>query len=105
MKWPTPAENKSKNAARNKFLGACSVHAHPKAKIMVEIPGKASFQAALLGWDDYTMVLQRENGRVLLVWQAPGLQVAPLHGEFIKQGESKDGQRSDGETENPSSDD
>lgn len=96
MKWPTPAENKSKNAARNTFLGRCSIHAHPDAKIVVEIPGKTTFQAALLGWDDFTMIIERDNGKVMLIWQIPGLVVSPVDGVFQQEGESGEQQRSDG---------
>lgn len=82
MNWPTPGTNRGRNAARNKFLGACSIHAHPDARVIVDTPGRPSFQATIVGWDDYTIVILGESGRPGLLWQQPGMRISPLHGEF-----------------------
>jgi hypothetical protein len=83
MTWPTPKDNASPNAACNKFLGLlCSDPARdkPPNKIMVEAPGSRSFKAVLLGWDAYSLILQLEDGRVMLMFKEPGTKIYPYEG-------------------------
>jgi hypothetical protein len=97
IKFSTPGKDRAKNAAKNKFLSLCSTHAHPDARIVIEMPGTPTFQAELLGWDDYTMVIRRDNGRLTLIWQQPGMKISPADNKmYPPTKESNDGQRSDG---------
>jgi hypothetical protein len=88
--WPTPKEQRSPNAATNKYLGECIIDAL-RGNIMVECPGRSTFKAKLLGWDRYSLILEREDGQVVLMVKAPGMMIYPEEG-FPKK-ESEDGQR------------
>ncbi len=105
MRWPTPKDTGSPNAACNKYLGACSGSAQAPIKLMVEVPGQRSFKAELVGWDAYCLIFRLEDKREVLMFKAPGTKIYPESGFPNTQGESTDGQRSDGETEKPSSND
>lgn len=100
MRWPTPGQSNSPNAACNKFLGLlCSEGARLPIKIMVECPGQRSFRAELLGWDAYSLILQVEDGKEVLMIKAPGMKIYPWEG-FTNQGEKQNGQQhGDGQTE------
>lgn len=76
--YTTPSTGRGRNATRNLFLSKCSISAHPSARVTIELPGRPPMEGALLGWDDYTLVLRSAAGRVSLIWQAPGMRVVPL---------------------------
>lgn len=94
MRWPTPKDAGSPNAATNKFLSMCS-------KIVVSCPGHNTFKAELLGWDAYSLILRREDGRVIMLVKAQGLIIYPEEG-FQKE-RDKNGQR-DGQVEKQNAD-
>lgn len=86
MTWSTPRVANNRNALKNHFLQSVSVQSNMDARVNIEIPGKTMYQAALLGWDDYTLVLRTQSGRLQLVWQGPGLRVSPVGEDFLSPG-------------------
>lgn len=80
MNWTTPKTSNSRNSIRNQFLEAVSVHADLSATVFVRPPGEEAYEATLLGWDDFTLVVRDQMGHMELIWQGPGLRISPAKG-------------------------